>query len=111
MTITYAKSLYTTTFTSTFDGGEVAMADASDRNVVKTAAEKTRKTSDALGMTGMLLSSVFCDLGCAGYLDSISTPRFPPLMISPLYMTRGGGVRAEEWKRGRVGTRKDISRS
>ena len=61
------------------------MADASDRNVVKTAAEKTRKTSDALGMTGMLLSSVYL----AGF---DFTPRFPPLMISPLYMTRGGGA-------------------
>ena len=56
----HAKSLYT--FTSTFDGGEVAMADASDRNIVKTTAEKTRKTSDALGMTGMF---GFCKLQIA----------------------------------------------
>ena len=48
----HAKSLYT--FTSTFDGGEVVMADATDRNV----AEKTRKTSDALGMTGMFGSEI-----------------------------------------------------
>ena len=45
----HAKSLYT--FTSTFDGGEVAMANTSVRNVVNNAEEKTRKTSDALGMT------------------------------------------------------------
>ena len=66
MTITYAKSLYT--LTSTFDGGEVAMADASDRNMVKTAAEKTRKTRDALGMAGILDTPVPYDF----------TPRFPP---------------------------------
>ena len=54
------------------------MADATDRNV----AEKTRKTSDALGMTGMFGSEISYRLLSFPLLVSV-------ICNSPLYLTAG----------------------